>query len=82
MAENFFTIEIEMELGPAGTPAPIVKKLHAEMQRALANAEFIKYVDKIGMVPTSGSPQELREFVRSELARWSKAVRDAKLPPP
>ena len=69
-------------LGPAGTPAPIVKKLHAEMQRALANAEFIKYVDKIGMVPTSGSPQELREFVRSELARWSKAVRDAKLPPP
>lgn len=69
-------------LGPAGTPAPVVKKVHAEMQRALANADFIKYVEKIGMVPTSGSPQDLREFVRNEFARWSKAVRDAKLQPP
>jgi tripartite-type tricarboxylate transporter receptor subunit TctC len=69
-------------LGPAGTPAPIVKKVHAEMQRALANADFIKHVEKIGMVPTSGSPHDLREFVRNELARWTKAVRDAKLQPP
>lgn len=69
-------------LGPAGTPAPVVKKVHAEMQRALANADFIKYVEKIGMVPTSGSPQDLREFVRNELARWTKAVRDARLQPP
>lgn len=68
--------------GPAGTPAPVVKKVHAEMQRALANADFIKYVEKIGMVPTSGSPNDLREFVRNELARWTKAVRDAKLQPP
>ena len=69
-------------LGPTGTPAPIVKKLHAELQRALTNTEFIKYVEKIGMVPTSGSPQDFREFMRIELARWTKAVRDAKLPPP
>ncbi len=52
------------------------------MQRALTNTEFIKYVEKIGMVPTSGSPQDFREFMRIELARWTKAVRDAKLPPP
>lgn len=68
--------------GPAGTPAPIVKKLHAEMARAQANPEFIKQIERLGMVPTSGTPQELRAWVRSELARWSKAVRDAGIQAP
>lgn len=63
--------------GPAGTPAPIVNKLNAEMNRALANANFSKHIETIGMEPASSTPQELREWVRSELARWTKAVRDA-----
>lgn len=62
---------------PAGTPAPIINKLNAEMKRALANAEFTKHVESIGMEPASSTPQELREWVRSELARWTKVVRDA-----
>ena len=64
-------------LAPAGTPAPIINKLNAEMNRALANAEFIKHIETLGMEPTSGTPQQLGEWVRSELARWTKAVRDA-----
>jgi tripartite-type tricarboxylate transporter receptor subunit TctC len=63
---------------PAGTPAAIIKKLNVEMNRALANAEFSKYVESIGMEPaSSNTPEELREWVRSELARWTKVVRDA-----
>ena len=62
---------------PAGTPAPIINKLNAEMKRALANAEFSKHIESIGMEPAGSTPQELREWVRSELARWTKAVRDA-----
>jgi tripartite-type tricarboxylate transporter receptor subunit TctC len=63
---------------PARTPAPIINKLNAEMKRALANPEFTKHVEAIGMEPTAGStPEELREWVRSELARWTKVVRDA-----
>jgi tripartite-type tricarboxylate transporter receptor subunit TctC len=63
--------------GPAGTPAPIINKLNAEMQRALASTEFTKHLEKLGMEPAGGTPKELREWVRSELARWTKAVRDA-----
>jgi tripartite-type tricarboxylate transporter receptor subunit TctC len=63
--------------GPAGTPAPIINKLNAEMKRALANAEFSKHIESIGMEPAGGTPQELREWVRSELARWTKAVKDS-----
>jgi tripartite-type tricarboxylate transporter receptor subunit TctC len=63
---------------PAGTSALIINKLNAEMNRALANAEFSKHVELIGMEPVSSTtPEELREWVRSELARWTKVVRDA-----
>ena len=62
---------------PAGTPAPIINKLNAEMKRALANAEFSKHIESIGMEPAGSTPQELSVWVRSELERWTKAVRDA-----
>jgi tripartite-type tricarboxylate transporter receptor subunit TctC len=64
-------------VAPAGTPAPIINKLNAEMKRALANAEFAKHIEFIGMEPAGSTPQELREWIRSELARWTKVVRDA-----
>ena len=54
-----------------------VPTLNAEMKRALANSEFTKRIETLGMEPAGGTPQELREWVRSELARWTKAVRDA-----
>ena len=63
--------------GPAGMPAAIVNKLNAEMNHALANAEFNKHIELLGMEPAGGTPQELREWVRSELARWTKVVREA-----
>ena len=63
--------------GPAGMPAAIVNKLNAQMKQALANAEFNKHIELLGMEPAGGTPQELREWVRSELARWTKVVREA-----
>jgi tripartite-type tricarboxylate transporter receptor subunit TctC len=64
-------------VAPAGTPQPIINKLNAEMKRALSDAEFVKHVELLGMEPAGSTPQELREWTRSELARWSKVVRDA-----
>jgi tripartite-type tricarboxylate transporter receptor subunit TctC len=64
-------------VAPAGTPGAIVDKLNAEMKSALANAEFVKQVETLGMEPHGSTPQELREWTRSELARWTKVVTDA-----
>jgi tripartite-type tricarboxylate transporter receptor subunit TctC len=64
-------------VAPAGTPARIINKLNAEMKRALANAEFSAHIESIGMEPASSTPEELREWIRSELDRWTKVVRDA-----
>ena len=64
-------------VGPHGMPRPIVQKLNAEIHRALANPEFAAHIEKLGMEPAGSTPQELREWIRSEIARWTKVVRDA-----
>jgi tripartite-type tricarboxylate transporter receptor subunit TctC len=71
-------------VAPVGTSGAIVDKLNAEMRRALANAEFTKHIETIGMEPVvnGSTPQEFREWVRAELARWSKVVREAGIQPP
>jgi tripartite-type tricarboxylate transporter receptor subunit TctC len=64
-------------IAPRGTPKPIIDKLNAEMKRALAETEFVRHVEALGMVPATSTPEELSELIRSELARWTKIVRDA-----
>ncbi len=64
-------------LGPAGTPAPIIHKLNAEMKNALANAEFVKQLETLGMEPASSTPKEMGDLIRTELARWTKVIRNA-----
>ena len=64
-------------LGPAGIPRPIVDKLNAEMKLALAQPEFRKQFDSLGLEPAYSTPQELHERIRSELARWTKVIKEA-----
>jgi len=64
-------------LAPAGTPAAIVNKLNAEMKHAVADAEFAKQLDTLGLEPASSTPQEFGDMIRTELARWTKVIRDA-----
>ncbi|MBY0265096.1 MAG: tripartite tricarboxylate transporter substrate binding protein [Burkholderiales bacterium] len=68
-------------LGPAGTPAHVVRKINAEMKRAVEDPGVVKHLESIGMVPTSTTPQEMAEMIRSELARWRKVVAEAGIKP-
>jgi tripartite-type tricarboxylate transporter receptor subunit TctC len=68
-------------LAPAGTPAPIVNKLNAEIRNAVANPAFVKQLDALGMVPTGGAPEVLRDRIRSELARWNNVIGEAGIRP-
>ena len=64
-------------LGPTGTPPAVIKRVNAEMKNAVANAEFRTYLEKIGMEPTSSTPEEMGKLIRTELARWQKVIKDA-----
>ena len=68
-------------LGPAGMPAHAVRKINAEMKRAVEDPGVVKHLESIGMVPTWTTPQQMGEMIRTELARWRKVVSEAGIKP-
>jgi tripartite-type tricarboxylate transporter receptor subunit TctC len=65
-------------LAPAGTPKPIITRINAEMNKALANAEFVKHLEAIGLEPVgSSTPAEFQAMIRDEYARWRKVIKAA-----
>ena len=64
-------------LGPAGIPNGIVTKLNSEMKAALAQPDFRKQLETLGLEPAYSTPQELHDRIVSELARWTKVIKDA-----
>ncbi|MCC6533361.1 MAG: tripartite tricarboxylate transporter substrate binding protein [Burkholderiales bacterium] len=78
IAETFPGFEVVTWYGvvaPAKTPPEIVLKLNAETSRALANRELADRLIAQGHEPDPGSPEDMRGYVKSELARWGKIVR-------
>ena len=66
---------------PAQTPRDVVAKLNAEMNSLLRRAEVVDVLGKQGLQPTGGTPEALDQLTRSELERWARVVRDAKIQP-
>ncbi len=64
-------------VAPAGTPAPVVAKLNAEMNRILALADVAKLFRAQGVDPRGGSPQEFKAFLHTQTTIWAKVVADS-----
>jgi tripartite-type tricarboxylate transporter receptor subunit TctC len=64
---------------PAGTPPEIVRKLQAEAARALNSADVRDRLVKAGNDPVVSTPEAFEAFVRAEIAKWAKVVREARL---
>jgi len=62
---------------PAGTPAPIVARLNAELNEFLKQADVRDVLEKQGLVPEGGAPQVLGERVKMDLSRWTRVVKAA-----
>jgi tripartite-type tricarboxylate transporter receptor subunit TctC len=65
---------------PAGTPAPVLDKLHADLTRTLQASDVRQRLIEMVIEPAPTSRDEFTAFVRSELERWEKVVRDAGVP--
>lgn len=67
-------------MAPAGTPRPIINKLHADITQVLALPEVRKTYASLGATsPQPLSPAETQAMLRSESARWGKVVRAANI---
>ena len=64
---------------PAGTPNEIVRKVNAEVMRIMRLPEVARRMDVEGERFTPNTPEEFAAFIRSEVAKWGKVVKDAGL---
>jgi len=60
---------------PSGTPREIVKKLSADMARALQNPEIKVRMADIALTPVGNTPEEFDAFIRAEMDKWAKVVK-------
>jgi len=62
--------------GPANMPAALAKRIHEELARALKVPEVNEKLTAQGMQVAGAPPEELDRFVRQEIARWAKVIKD------
>ena len=64
---------------PAGVPAPIINKLNKEMAKILKTPAMAERLALDGAVAVGNSPQEFAQFVRSEVFKWRKVIKDLQI---
>lgn len=66
---------------PAGTPAPVIERLNALMQKAMAAPSVRRFVEQNGMEPFTSTPAELAAFQAAEYKRWGEVIKTAGIQP-
>ncbi len=62
---------------PAGTPREVVNKLSTEISRILALPDVKARYSALGAEPGPGNPDEFAAFLKSEITKWAKVIRDS-----
>jgi tripartite-type tricarboxylate transporter receptor subunit TctC len=68
-------------LAPANTPRPIVQRLRDEVAKAVAQPDAIAQLDSQGMQPRATQPDEWRAYLKVELERYTKIIKEAGIKP-
>lgn len=75
--KDFVAMDWKAIVAPAGTPADIVRRMNAEVAKALAEPTLLKTLAAEGSTPMSGDPAQAASFIKAEQARWGSLVREA-----
>ena len=68
-------------VAPAGTPAAVVSRLNAEINKALGLPDVAQQLAGEGAVPMPGTPQAFGELIRREIPRWAEVVKAGNVKP-
>jgi tripartite-type tricarboxylate transporter receptor subunit TctC len=68
-------------LAPAKTGAAEVNRLNAELRRALAHPDVQKRLLEFGADTVASTPAEFAIYLRAEIAKWGKVIREANIQP-
>ncbi len=64
---------------PAKTPADIVRKMHADTAKVLAEPATKKRLEELGLFVVGSTPEHLGQYHKSEMAKWGPIIKDAGL---
>ena len=82
MAESIpgFNVDLWMMLfAPARTPEPVVQRLNEAARAALRSPQLRGEFQRVGQEATGSTSAEANAFLRAEMAKWTKLVRDARI---
>jgi tripartite-type tricarboxylate transporter receptor subunit TctC len=63
-------------LAPAGTPAPVIQRISAEVVKALHAPEVEKRLTELGALPAPTSPEQFAQILKRDGERWGKLIRE------
>ena len=66
-------------MAPAKTPRAIIDTLHRELAKAMAAPDTKERLATMGFDPVASTPEEFASWIKTDMARWGKVVRDAKI---
>ena len=69
-------------MGPAGTPKPIVDKIHAETMKVMAMPDVRAKLESLGLQLVGNTPAEFAGIVTQEMPMWGKVIKDAGIKSP
>ena len=76
-AATWFTL-----VAPAGTPPEAIARINVEVKKIVATLDFQQRFDQLGMIPDQDrSPDEINAYIKSEIAKWAKVIKDADIKP-
>jgi tripartite-type tricarboxylate transporter receptor subunit TctC len=64
-------------IGPAGLPAPVLARLHEAFVKILNQPEMRERIVADGSEPVGNTPEEFRRFMRADLDKWAKLVKES-----
>jgi tripartite-type tricarboxylate transporter receptor subunit TctC len=63
-------------LAPAGTPRPIINRLHAEVVKIIKSPESQERMASVGAFPKANTPEQFAAALRQDVEKWAKVVKD------
>ncbi len=69
-------------LAPAGTPRDIIDRLNAVWAKAAAMPDTRERLKKVAEEPLASTPEQYLEFLKTEIPRWGKVIKEANIKRP
>jgi len=79
--KGYDIVEFYVLAVPAGTPAPLISRLHSEIAKAIAAKDVRERFANLSAEPTIMAPEPTRTFVLEEQKKYAKIVKDIGLKP-